>query len=293
MSREATITPRELLRRSRDTALHTLRRASSTARALPDFVVIGAQKSGTTALYTLLSQHPALLPAALKEVHYFDLNFERGVEWYRSHFPTRVRLERRAERLGVRAITGEASPYYLFHPDVPRRMHALLPNARLIVLLRDPVRRAISHHNHEVQDGFETLSFSEAIEAEPRRLAPFSEKSAIDRQAAAFSHLHHSYLARGRYAEQLERWFAVYPRERFLIIESGEFFDDPACAVSQVVAFLGLPPHRLDNYRNETSRHPSDVDPDTQRRLYTYFAPHNERLYRLLGSDLGWERRSP
>jgi hypothetical protein len=270
------------------------RRVSSRARVLPDFVVIGAQKSGTTSLYRYLTAHPSIVGAATKEVHYFDVNHRRGVDWYRSNFPPRRRLERLTSRLGRRAMTGEASPYYLFHPHVPQRMHELLPDAKLIVLLRDPVERAISHHNHEVQDGFETLPLAEAIEAEERRLPRSPDVLARDEPSpAAFSHRHHSYLSRGRYAEQLEVWFALYPRERFLIMESRELFDEPPAAVARTLAFLDLPPHELSSYDNLSSRAKGEIAPDLRRRLYEYFAPHNRRLYELLGTDFRWEDRAP
>lgn len=288
-----TVPPRWLVR-SRHTAVRGWHRISKRARALPDFVVIGAQKSGTTSLYGYLAAHPLVVAADTKEVHYFDVNYGRGVDWYRSNFPTRRRLERLAGRFGRQVLTGEATPYYLFHPLVPQRMHALLPDAKLIVLLRDPVDRAISHHNHEVQDGFETLPFAEAIEIEAQRLPEFADELAAgDSSSAAFSHRHHSYLSRGRYAEQLEAWFALYPRERFLTMESGELFHDPPTAVSRTHSFLGLPPHELASYENVTSRLKSDVEPDVRRRLYAYFAPHNRRLYELLGTDFRWEDRAP
>jgi hypothetical protein len=267
---------------------------SSRARVLPDFVIIGAQKSGTTSLYSYLTAHPSIVAADQKEVHFFDFNYGRGVHWYRSHFPTRRRLDRLGRRLDVRALTGEGSPYYLFGSHVPQRMRAILPEARLIALLRDPVDRAISQHNHEVQDGFETLPLAEALEAETSRLPGSGEERTLaDGSPPAFSLVHHSYLSRGRYAEQLEAWFAAYPRDQFLIIESRELFRDPAAAVARTFSFLSLPPHELGGYDNITSRPKSDADPVLRRRLYAYFAPHNRRLYELLGTDYHWEDRTP
>jgi hypothetical protein len=241
--------------------------------------VIGAQKSGTSSLYNYLTAHPAVIRAATKEVHYFDLHFQRGPDWYRSHFPTRLALARLGRRLGLDGITGEASPYYLFHPLVPARLRALLPDARLIVVLRDPVERAVSHHNHELADGFETLTLREAIEAEPLRL----------NGGLGFSHQHHSYLSRGRYAEQLERWFALFAHDRFLIVDSGELFADPGGVSARALAFLGLPAHDLPRYEVAGARPHTDIDPELRRRLYEYFAPHNRRLWELLGRSFEWD----
>jgi hypothetical protein len=266
------------------------RHLTAPARVLPQFVVIGAQKGGTSSLYNYLTAHPAVVRAATKEIHYFDLNYHLGENWYRGHFPTRRRIARIGHRLGVHALTGEASPYYLFHPRVPGRVKALLPDARFIVVLRDPIERAVSHHNHEVIDGYETLDLVAAIDAEPRRLAGEVKRLATsDRHNASFSHQHQSYLSRGQYAEQLERWFALFPRERFLIIESRELFDNPAAVTARAFEFLGLPPCDSLSYDIAGARPHANLDPELRRRLTEHFAPHNQRLDELLGARLGWE----
>jgi hypothetical protein len=262
-------------------------------RVLPQFLIIGAQKGGTSSLYNYLTAHPAVVRAATKEIHYFDINHHRGPGWYRGHFPTRRRMAQLDRRLGVPAMTGEASPYYLFHPRVPERVRALLPDARLIVLLRDPVERAVSHHNHELIDGFETLDLAAAIEAEPRRLAGEAQRLACgDGRAASFSHQHQGYLSRGRYAEQLERWFGVFARERFFIADSRELFEDPAGLTARALAFLGLPEHELPGYDVAGARPHAELDLELRQRLREYFAPHNQRLYALLGMDFGWQDAS-
>jgi hypothetical protein len=269
------------------------RRRTSSVRVLPDFLIIGAQKGGTSSLYNYLTAHPAVIRAATKEVHYFDLNYARGVGWYRSHFPTRRRLAQVGESAGVAAQTGEASPYYLFHPQVPERVFALLPDVRLIVLLRDPVERALSHHNHARADGYETLGVADAFAAEPRRLAGEAERLAgRDPGAVGFCHQHHSYLSRGRYAEQLERWFALFPRDQLMIADSRELFEDAAGLTSRAFAFLGLPEHALPRYDVAGARPHTDVDPELRARLCAYFDPHNHHLYELLEEDFGWQTAS-
>jgi len=111
---------------------------------------VGAQKAGTSSLYSYMVQHPQVLPAARKEIHYFDRHYDKGLRWYRRHFPLRARLS--SERL-----SGEASPYYLFHPHAPRRIAETLPDARILMLLRNPANRAISHYFHEARVGREKL----------------------------------------------------------------------------------------------------------------------------------------
>ena len=141
-------------------------------RGLPDFLIIGAQRCGTTSLYRYLCAHPSVQPAVLnKGIHYFDTNHEQGTAWYRSHFPSEPYKAYLRRRRGVeRVLTGEGSPYYFFHPLAPGWIAEELPEARFVVMLRDPVGRAYSQYQHEVARGFEALAFEEALEEEEERL---------------------------------------------------------------------------------------------------------------------------
>jgi len=255
-----------------------LSRRMRERRALPDVVILGAQKCGTSSLQGYLVQHPGVIAPLRKEVHYFDLNFARGEAWYRAHFG----------RDGEPGLNLDASPYYLYHPAVPARMHALLPDAKLIVLLRDPVRRAYSHYWHERDKGRETLSFEDAIAAEPGRLGQAEAQLASGEIESSREHQLHSYLARGRYAEQLERWLAAYPRERLLVLRFEDFVGAPLAGLNRTLEYLGLPPMTtLDLEARNTRKYPPMSD-ETAARLREYYAPHNRRLETLLGREMGW-----
>ncbi len=258
-------------------ALMVPRRATAASRALPDWLIIGTQKGGTTSLYAELCQHPAVGPAFRKEPHFFDERWHRGVAWYRANFPRRAASQ----------STGEASPIYLFDPQVPARVQQVVPDVRLIVMLRDPVDRAWSHYHHERRRGHEHLTFEEAIDAEPVRLAePGSQGD--------YHHRHHSYLARGRYAEQLERWLRLFPMERLHIIRSEDYYADPDTTYSEVLRFLGLPFHQLAQRKKlNVGRYRDRMSPAMRGRLNAYFKPHNEALYTLLNRDMQWGERSP
>jgi len=248
-------------------AIWTYGRATAKLRPLPDFLILGAQKAGTTALYAYLRRHPAITGPSWKEVSYFDRHYARGPSWYRGNFPNLLRA--RGE------LVGEASPSYLFHPLAPQRVKELLPEARLVALVRNPVDRALSHYNHEVALGREPLSFEDArLRADPRYFS--SEWWS------------HTYKARGRYAEQLEHWLEVFPREQLLILPSEDLLGEPERAHAQVLAFLGAPPHRLDSYPRVFERQYEGMKPETRARLADYFAEPNRRLYELLGRDLAW-----
>lgn len=265
-------------------------RATASARPLPDFLVIGAQKAGTTALYAYLRWHPQVTGPAWKEVSFFDRHYGRGEAWYRGQFPSRPWLWLTGGRTGRRPLVGEASPSYVLHPHAPERVHALVPNARLVVLLRNPVDRALSHYHHEVALGREPLSFEEALEREPERVDGELERLGDTRY---FSHAwwDFTYLARGRYAEQLERWLAVFPREQLLVLASERLRREPAATYARVLDHLGAGPYDLPSYPPIFEREYAPMEPATRLRLEQYYAPHNERLSVLVGEDLGWSSR--
>lgn len=252
--------------------------ATARVRPLPDFLIIGAQKAGTTALYAFLRRHPGITGPRWKEVSYFDRHYGRGPAWYRGNFPPGK----------DRGLVGEASPSYLFHPLAAERAEALLPGARLIALLRDPVERAYSHYQHEVAFGREPLSFEEALDREEPRMVGELERMLSD--PGYFSHAwwNFTYLARGLYAEQLERWHTAFGRERLLVLANEDLSAEPAATYERVLDFLGAAPHQLEAYPRIFDRDYPDLRPETRERLAAHFAEPNRRLYELLGRDLGW-----
>jgi Sulfotransferase domain len=253
---------------------------TSPFRPLPDFLVLGAQKAGTTALYEYLRRHPQISGPSWKEVSFFDRHWARGESWYRGNFPNVARTRGKH--------VGEASPSYVFHPLAPQRVEEVVPEARLIVLVRNPVDRALSQYNHEVALGREPLPFEEALDAEEERLRGEQERMAADPRYFSREWWSHTYKARGRYAEQLERWLAVFPREQLLVLPSDDLGSDPARTHAQVLEFLGASPQRLDSYPRVYEREYEPMKPETRERLAAEFEEPNRRLYELLGRDLGW-----
>ena len=268
------------------------RRLTAASRALPDYLILGAQKAGTTSLQRYLELHPAVLPPLSKEVHFFDLQSWRGERWYRANFPLRLQLSARGLRARSKAVTGEASPYYLSHPDVPSRVHDLLPGVRMIVIVRDPVTRAHSHYLHNRRlDAEDCATFEEAIEREPQRLEGELSRIQADARYASFAHRHHSYLHRGLYAEQLRAWFARFPREQLLILENDELARDADGVYRRVLDFLGLPAWQPPAFaRHNASGDETPLDASLRARLAAWFEPHNQQLYELLGREFAWTR---
>jgi hypothetical protein len=257
------------------------RLATASGRTLPAFLIIGAQRSGTTSLYRYLAKHPRVAPAwPSKGVHYFDLEPQRSLRWYRAHFP-------RASR-GL--ISGEGAPYYLFHPLAAERVARALPGVRAIVMLRDPVERAHSQYQQEFARGFEDEEvFERALELEPGRLAGEEERLIADPDYRSYSHQHHSYVARGLYLDQLLRWEAALGRERILTLVADEFFADPAAGYASVLAFLSLPePPTPPAFAAHNARPYSKLSPATDAMLRERFAEPNRRLAQHLGRPLPW-----
>ena len=254
-----------LVENARDVPSAELLSGEPDIGALPDFVIIGAQKGGTSFLYYLLTLHPLVEPAARKELHFFDQpeHFDNGAEWYRRCFP------RLSSNDGQRSITGEATPYYLFDPPVPKRMAEIVPKARLIALLRNPIDRAYSHYQMQVKRGTEPRTFEEAIEQQ-----------------------HSSYVSRGIYVDQLLRWFEFFSKEQMLILKSEDFFERPLETLKVVLTFLDLPDWQPEaselQQRRHTGTYRQKMDLSTRRRLEAYFEPYNQRLYECLEVDFGW-----
>lgn len=255
---------------------------TAPSRGWPSALIIGAQRSGTSSLFNYLVRHPDVRAPVTKEVHYFDLHYRKPVRWYRGRFPYRREL-----RAG--ALTLDASPYYLVHPLAPERAAHLLPEVKLIALLRNPVDRAQSHYHHEVRGGREALSFPEAIEREAERLAGEEERLGNDPEYYSFNHHRYSYSTRGLYLQQLCRWMEHYPRTQLFVLQSEWLFRDPAAATAAVHDFLGLRPFRLPSYRPFYQGHYERTMPEELRtKLVAYFAPHNRELFQWLGEHYDW-----
>jgi Sulfotransferase domain len=251
--------------------------ATKRARILPSFLVIGAQRAGTTSLFYYLCSHPDVARPVTKEIHFFDDNYWREADWYRSFF---------ALALGGKRVTGEATPYYLFHPAVPSRVAATIPDVKLVALLRNPVDRAYSHYHKMKRMSIERLSFRKALAAEERRLAGEEERLLADPRYRSRHHRRHAYVGRGLYADQLERWLAAFPQDQLLVLLSEDFFARPAEVYGETLDFLDLRPWQpeLLEDRNPASYRP--LPPAVRAALEERFAEPNARLARLLGRDV-------
>jgi hypothetical protein len=268
-------------------------------RTLPDFLLIGAAKCGTTSLYDWICEHPLIGRPTTngrprKELLFFDYEYRRGVEWYRTHFPTERERADFARAHGRPPLIGEATASYLTSYWVPERVAAVVPNVRLIVTLRDPINRAFSAFQMSRREGFEECEqFETALALEHDRLTPElarTQRNPHYNPAPPVPLGYWSYLQRSRYAEHVERWLAHFPREQLLFVKFEELAAEPQRVLDEVYQFLGLAPHRLAAFRKlNVGRYQDEIRPETRAQLHEYFRPHNERLRQLTGIDLGWD----
>lgn len=257
-------------------------------RILPDFILIGAQRSGTTSLFNYLSQHPEIHPSFPKEIHYFSNHYHKGEIWYRSHFPLRINIRKSTYHYKRNFITGEATPYYLIHPCAAERTSKCVPDVQLIVLLRNPVDRAYSHYHHQVKMGTEILPFKEAINMEDMRISGEIEKTKNDEKYRSLNLQNYSYLYRGIYFHHLQTWLRFFDREQLLILESEQFFNNPSRIIEQVYEFLGVSGYKLNGFRKYHHAQYPPMEPSLRKMLTDYFSPYNKQLFDYLNINPFW-----
>jgi len=261
----------------------TYHRLTAPFRVLPDFLLIGTMKGGTTSLFRYLAQHPDVLPPFRKEIKYFDCNYFKGNAWYRAHFPLHTKFTDGSK------LTGEATPYYIFHPTAHERVASVLPQAKIIIILRNPIDRAYSHYQHMLRVGREPLSFEDAIAAESERLVGEAEKVAADPRYPTYKHLQYSYLARGDYLPQIQHWHARFATTQVLILQSENLYTKTTETMKETQAFLGLKTWHPKDYGVFKEGAYEPMKPATREKLAEHFAPKNAALYEYLGRDFGWE----
>jgi len=209
----------------------------------PDFFVLGAAKSGTTSLYHYLAQHPDVYFSEPKEPVFFESQYERGLDFYRRTYF--------AGWSGETAV-GEARSYHLYLPFVPARIHRHFPEARLMAVLRDPVERAYSHWWHRFSRRLERRSFADAVAHNLELLAGgprFVGEAGAREWAQAVNPAttavaHPTYLDLGYYAQQLERYRALFPADRLRVLLFEDLSHQPGKAAQELWAWLGLDPEQ-------------------------------------------------
>lgn len=261
---------------------------------LPDFYIIGAAKCGTTSLYDYLSYHPDVFSAFGKELHYFEELHSRGINWYKVCFPTKFEKFFHTNFSHQKFITGEATPRYIDNPHVPKRIKSVTPNAKFILMLRNPIDRAFSHYimlkNNKIKD-LEPLTFEDAIEKEQERIEEEFHKMEINSAYHSEDYYLYGYLDRGIYVKKLEKWFEYFSPDQFLIINSEDFFNNPSKIYEDTVKFLNLRSWKLKSFKaKKVGKYKGrQMELKTRKKLAKFFNPYNEELFKLIGKNFDWD----
>ena len=269
-------------------ALFELRRMRPVARAMPHFIVIGAQKSGTSSMFSYLRQHPQIMRPIYKEPYFFDRHYHHGLGWYGCNFPSRATIERRNDRFGRPHLTFEATATYVFDENVPARIAQDLTTRKFILLLRNPVERAISAYWHARRMGIEARSLAEAMESDMERYREEASGRYPAQAAAGSPPRRPSYLRRGIYHEAVSRWQAVFSPEDLLVLQSETMFAEPETVMQRVFAFLDIPqPQRIDFAPRNVGAYP-DRDDVLRGALHDFYRPHNAHLGAITANAFDW-----
>ena len=255
-------------------------------RSLPDFIIIGTARSGTTSLFYNICEHPSVIPAAYDEVGFFDSNYHLGINWYRSMFPTKKHMEKVKKNTKF-AMTGEDTPFYIWSPTVARRILKIIPNVKLIVLFRNPIDRAYSNYHLGIRAGSENLSFEDAIQSELDSLKNSKIKSDDDVKKYTIPR---SYIAKGFYADQLKIWLKLFKSKQLFITSTEDFESNANNTLNKIYDFLEIPQINLKNLeKHKVASYPPMKD-ETRKFLVDLYKIHNEELFRMISKEFDWNK---
>ena len=254
---------------------------TASSRVLPDFIIIGTVRSGSTSLYYNICEHPSVLEASYDEIGYFDSNYHLGQNWYRSMFPTQKMMDKIREDTGY-SITGEDTPFYFWKEEVAERMFLDMPKTKIITILRNPVDRAYSNYNLAVRENNEKLTFEEAIDEEIEFLSKNSFLETVNR--------FRSYLTKGVYVNQIKLWLDIFPRSQFHFLSTEQMKNEPHESLNQVFEFLSLPDYNIRNIQKRKLADYEKMNDSTRERLLKYYKPYNEKLFEIIKQKFEWEK---
>tara|TARA_B100000029_G_scaffold291507_1_gene285073 strand:- start:48 stop:887 length:840 start_codon:yes stop_codon:yes gene_type:complete len=253
---------------------------TASSRVLPDFIINGTVRSGTTSLYYNICEHPSILSADYDEIGFFDSNYQLGINWYRSMFPTQKEITELKEKTGF-AITGEDTPFYFWKKEAAKRIMENLPDVKIITIFRNPIDRAYSNYNLGVRANTEKLTFEDAISDEMKFLNEHSFRESIDRQR--------SYISKGIYEKQIKFWFEIFPKEQIHILSTEDMKKNPHNALKKIFQFLEIPEYTIKNPQKQKSAKYEKMNEKTRERLLDYYQPFNEKFFKIINQKFDWD----
>ncbi len=259
---------------------------TSSIRVLPSFIIVGAVRCGTTSLYYDICEHSCVLPASYDEIGFFDSNYELGINWYKSMFPTKFKMKKIESKTGI-CITGEDTPFYFWDKKSIERIKKDIPKIKLIILLRNPIDRAYSNYHLGVRLGSESLSFEDSIKKEIELLEKNNdfESDKIEKFLRP-----RSYIAKGLYYQQIKNWFDIFSKDQILILNTENLSVNPHQTLKQIFNFLNLPNEKIQNIQNRKVGNYQKMNENTREYLKKLFQPHNKKLFKILGREFEWNK---
>jgi len=269
------------------------RKMTSRLRSLPDFIIIGVGRAGTTALYSYLIQHPSIVAAStdnnesVADLHFFEYMISNNIQWYKSHFPI---LFSKSKNQKNSFITGEYTSTYIYHPDVPKRIFNLLPKIKLIVILRNPIDKAYSTYQQQFRFGEYTTSFEDTVNAEFRRINLNKDFPELNSNNYDFENfVAQNIIRHGIYADYLETWLKIFDRKQILILNSEDLKNSTKETLHRVFHFLNVSNYDIANTSQVNVGKYPPINKITRKKLIEFFKPHNQRLNKLLDTEFDWD----
>ncbi len=253
---------------------------TASSRVLPDFIIGGTVRSGSTSLYYNICEHPSVLEASYDEIGFFDSNYHLGIEWYRSMFPKQKEMNEIRKSTGF-AITGEDTPFYFWKKEAIERISEMIPDIKIISIFRNPVDRAFSNYNLGIRLKTEELSFEESIEEELNYIKRNGFRNAVDRKR--------SYISKGIYEKQIKFWFEIFPKEQIHILSTEDMHKNPEKELQKIFKFLEIPEYTIKNPQKQKSAKYEKMNEKTRERLLNYYQPFNEKFFKIINQKFDWD----
>ena len=270
-------------------------------RVLPDFLVIGAKRCGTTSLYQHLSEHPCISRSPHDNIGFFNENYHLGINWYKSLFPTKFTRDKIIKKHG-KFLTYDVTPQYLREPYVAKRMFQTFPKMKLVVLLRNPIDKSYSHHimgknsntlnNNPEWEGIDNkqVSFEDIVNRDIELISKYEKKNGELNDNYFRNVITKTNLARGFYAQFLRKWFDVYDRKQFLILSSSELANSTQKTLNKIFNFLEIPEYDIPDTTKINTQKYEPMKKQTREILIQFFKKYNNELYELIDRKFDWDK---
>ena len=275
-----------------------LRNITFWCRTYPDVIIIGNNKSASNTVFYNLIKHPQILGVSRRENRFFDANFWRGKNWYKSHFPTIFKKVFLSKQIRKNIIILDSSPTCYIHPYAATRMKKLLPKVKIVIIFRNPIDHAYSLYYHRVRMKSERLTFEESIKEDKERAEETHKKWLSNSvKEHTWKDLRIPYLSDSLYIDHIEKWFSQFNKNDIFIIDMNELAIRPKEILNNLCGFLEISSYRFENYevKNVAKDHPRKgpyppMNKETREMLVNYFREPNNKLEKFLNMKFDWDK---